>query len=49
MKMKFSLKNLKLKELLIEHAEKGVLAIGGVLLLMFLVSAAGREKLPPER
>lgn len=49
MKMKFSLKNLKLKELLIEHVEKGVLAIGCVLLLMFLVSAAGREKLPPER
>ena len=47
--MKMKLKNLKFKELFIQHVEKAVLAVAGVCLLLFLVSALQRETLPEER
>lgn len=47
--MKMKLKNLKFKELFIEHVEKAVLVVMGICLIMFIFSSIGREKLPPER
>jgi hypothetical protein len=48
MKTKLSLKKLKFKELFVEHVEKAVFAVMGVCLLMFIISAIGHEKLPPD-
>ena len=47
--MKISFKKLKFKEMLIEHVEKIVLGLAVVCLLLFVVSAVKREKLPSEQ
>ncbi len=47
--MKMKLTQLNFRALFLNHVEKAVLIVAGVCLLMFIVSALGREKLPPER
>ena len=47
--MKISFKKLKFKEMLIEHVEKIVLGLAMVSLLLFVVAAVKREKLPSDQ
>lgn len=47
--MQLKLKNIQYKALFIEHVEKGALALACLCLVLYIISAVGREKLPPEK